>query len=212
MESWSIKRVRRGLRGCTPKLSFGLLQFEEGGWFLDLFGYLLSLPLRNNWDYETDWDESCGIVRYGIYKLYSSVTVEWGRFRKTFDLPWDYRFIRCDTRRADGTWATRVQSYDVGEPDNREIQVFDYQYTLKSGEVQHRKATCHIERREWRQRWLKWTSLFAKIRTDLEVEFNGEVGEESGSWKGGCIGCGISMLRGETMEQALRRMESTRKF
>ena len=36
---------------------------------------------------------------------------------------------------------------------------------------------------------------------------DGEVGEQSGSWKGGVIGTGYTMKRGETAEMTLRRME-----
>jgi hypothetical protein len=44
------------------------------------------------------------------------------------------------------------------------------------------------------------------------VEFDREVGERSGTWKGGCIGCGYKMLPGETIAQAIRRMEAERVF
>lgn len=46
----------------------------------------------------------------------------------------------------------------------------------------------------------------------IDVEFNAEVGERTGSWKGGCIGCGYQMNPNETPLQALRRMEAERKF
>lgn len=44
------------------------------------------------------------------------------------------------------------------------------------------------------------------------VEFDDEVGERTGSWKGGCTGCSYEWERNETMLSALRRMEATRKF
>lgn len=79
-------------------------------------------------------------------------------------------------------------------------------------------ASCHIEEREWRKgtRWFSWLRYFAKpkIRRDLSIEFDHEVGPEKGSWKGGTTGHGIDMLAGETPEQAFRRycqMEHERK-
>ena len=57
-----------------------------------------------------------------------------------------------------------------------------------------------------------WTSLFSKKRRSIDIDFNDEVGEETGSWKGGCTGCGYTMLDGELPEQTLRRMEKERKF
>ena len=69
-----------------------------------------------------------------------------------------------------------------------------------------------MERRAWRPKWFTWTRIFEKQRQSISVEFNDEVGERSGSWKGGCIVCGYEMLPGETPEQTLRRMERERVF
>jgi len=44
------------------------------------------------------------------------------------------------------------------------------------------------------------------------VKFSDEVGERTGSWKGGVIGTGSEMRPGESPEQCLRRMERERKF
>lgn len=57
-----------------------------------------------------------------------------------------------------------------------------------------------------------WTSLFSKIRTDIDVEFDKEVGERTGSWKGGVLGCGWGLLPGETPYECLKRMERERLF
>lgn len=150
--------------------------------------------------------------RWGVSYFEKSVMFCWGSKSKFFYMPWSYDQIKCEVRRADGMWVKQVNSWDKGEPDNRELRVFDYCYTLRSGEVQFRKATCYVERREWRQKWLKWCPLFAKVRTSLDIAFDGEVGEGTGSWKGGCIGCGWDMKRGDTMESSLRRMEIERRF
>jgi hypothetical protein len=50
------------------------------------------------------------------------------------------------------------------------------------------------------------------VSTTLDVKFDDEVGERSGSWKGGTIGCSYEMLPNETPEQTLRRMEKEREF
>ena len=60
-------------------------------------------------------------------------------------------------------------------------------------------------------RWLRWTSLFEKLRTSIRVKFSDEIGEQSGSWKGGCTGCGYDLLPDETAEHCFRRMERNRK-
>lgn len=70
-------------------------------------------------------------------------------------------------------------------------------------------ASCMIEEREWHrgEGWFKWLRFFypAKIRRDLDLAFSAEVGPGKGSWKGGTVGHGIEMLKGETPEQAFRR-------
>jgi hypothetical protein len=48
------------------------------------------------------------------------------------------------------------------------------------------------------------------IVTDKKI--TGEVGERTGSYKGGTLGCSHKMLKGETPLQTLRRMEKERKF
>lgn len=86
----------------------------------------------------------------------------------------------------------------------------NYRYILKRGGVQDRIATVSIGRMVWRRKWLG--PLFPTVRTSIDVTFSDEVGEKSGSWKGGCIGCGYEMLAGESALQCLRRMERERKF
>ena len=90
-------------------------------------------------------------------------------------------------------------------------ETHDYTYTLKNGTVQHRKATIHVMRRTWRMKW--WPLLpFKKASTTIEVKFSEEVGEGTGSYKGGCVGSGYEMQGCETPLETLRRMERERKF
>ena len=95
--------------------------------------------------------------------------------------------------------------------------IFNYTYVLKDGTVQSRLATVCIEEREWRRKWLMWCPLFNHTKRTLEIDFDDEVGEETGTWKGGVMGCGYEMKRKalgvwETPEECLRRMERERKF
>lgn len=200
-------RIRRSLRGCSLKPSLRLDLFEEG-YCLDLFGFLIALPFMDRWAREP---KEC-MESWGVYYFERSVVFCWRERTKHVHMPWSYDHISHTVRRDDGTWTKYVASYDSGEPDGREVQEFDYAYTLKSGEVQKRKASVYVDRREWRQKWLKWCPLFAKVRTSIDVTFSDEVGERTGSWKGGCVGCGYDLRPNETMEMALRRMESERKF
>lgn len=127
--------------------------------------------------------------------------------------PFEWRHMRHEVRRDDGSWAPFVGSWERDKTlDARESLQYPYRYVLDNGQVQERTATVHVERRAWRPRCLRWTSLIEKVRTSIDVEFSDEVGERTGSWKGGTTGCGWGLLPNESPEQALRRMEKCRKF
>lgn len=201
------RRILRSLEGCRLRLSFGLDLFEEG-YCLDFFGFLISLPFLDRWAYDPfEIMESWGFCFYE-----RSIHFNWGRKCKVVRLPWDWEHIKCEVLRPDGTWVPYVGSWEDKEPDGRLEETFPYRYVLDSGEVQNRIATVYVERREWRRRWMRWCPWFAKKAQSIDVSFSDEVGERTGSWKGGTIGCGWTMLPGETAEQTLRRMERERKF
>lgn len=90
-------------------------------------------------------------------------------------------------------------------------EIYDYVYALKGGKIQIRKASVYVSRMTWIMRGYP-VLPFKKIRTSINISFDGEVGERSGSWKGGCVGCGYEMKVGETPLETLRRMERERKF
>jgi len=50
------------------------------------------------------------------------------------------------------------------------------------------------------------------VKTYIDVEFDNEIGDRVGTYKGGTIGCGYELKKDETPLQCLRRMESEREF
>jgi hypothetical protein len=140
--------------------------------------------------------------------------LRWGAKYKIITMPWrDWQHMEHRVLDRWGDWVPYVGSWEHDKlPDGRKTERHPYFYLLRNGNVQHRMATIHSERRIWRLKWLRWTSLFQKVRHSIEVEFDEEVGEESGSWKGGCVGCGYDLKPGETPLQCLRRMQSERRF
>ncbi len=134
--------------------------------------------------------------------------------------PFEWTFQRHEVRRTDGSWGPAEGYWNHGKDqpvtysgtDGREVFTAPYFYILKDGDIQYRTATFCVDRREWRPRCLQWTKMFAKVRTCIDVWFDDEVGERSGSWKGGTIGCGWELRPDETPLEALHRMERTRKF
>lgn len=200
-------RLRRGLRDCTLKPSFRLSLFEDGYHF-SFFGFLIVLPFLDRWMREPrDMVES-----WGGYYYERCLWLCWGDRKKVIRMPWDLVHMKHEVLRPDGTWVKFVGCWEDKEPDGRWTASYPYRYTLKNGEVQERTATVYVDRREWRQRWLKWCPWFALKRQSIDVTFSDEVGERTGSWKGGCISTVWKMHPGESPEAALRRMERERKF
>lgn len=154
------------------------------------------------------------------------------------DMPWSREWVRTSVLLKDATWdhetpQTRKQRKALKALPEKEAQGLaqsnwrdhyeflkanrwsedhPYKYVLRSGEEQHVTATIGVEEREWRPKWFKWTNLFAQTSRTIKVDFSDEVGEETGSWKGGTVGCGYELRPDETPLACLRRMEQERKF
>lgn len=149
------------------------------------------------------------------------IQLHWGERYKFITMPWrDWEQVSHDVLCPDGTWTPFVGSWEEKqdhrpegkEPDGRHVETYPYKYMLSSGEVQERTATVHAERRVCRLKCLRWTSLFQRVTHAIDVSFSDEVGDRSGSWKGGTIGCGWELKPDETIECCLRRMERERRF
>lgn len=191
---------------------------------LVLCTFYVKIPVRHNWEM---WEEAIG-----FYFSEDALVLEWPwkvkigkRVRKNIFLyyPWSLDFYKRWEAVIDGDF-NKAGQYDrnarhwvelprrLGHGKIGTKAVYDYTYTLKSGEIQRRKATVYVDRMEWRRRWLPFLPLFNLVRDCIAVSFDGEVGERSGSWKGGCTGCGYELQVGESVEACLRRMERERIF
>lgn len=211
------------------RMKWGDLSFGSRGWALQLclFGdrphYSLNLhlfwiqlfvrlPFLERWAREPfEIMESWG---FSYLQEAGGLHLRWGRRYKIVTMPWrDWSHCTHEVLRPNGQWVPFVGSWEHDKaPDGRAIEVHPYHYLLRSGETQHRLATIHAERRTWRLRWLRWTSAFQKTRYTIDVTFNEEIGERTGSWKGGCTGCGYDLKPAETPLECLRRMEQERRF
>lgn len=210
--------VYHGFRKLNFK--FGPASYFDNRWFLSFsliyWQFYIHLPIRSKYN-------QCDPPQYGFY-FYSNngwwpttFAICKGNRVKFIPMPWEYDWVRTSNLRIDGIWEHEVRGdrKDFYKDKWKEIiwsEVYNYTYMLKSGLMQYRKATVTVEEREWRPIWFKWTGLFKRVRKTISVAFNDEVGEGTGSWKGGCTGCGYEVLPGELPEQTLRRMERDRKF
>lgn len=202
-----MSALKRKIDGkLFKKASLSLCLFEEG-WSFELFGLFIPTRLLRYRE-PNDMMESWGITLYE-----RTIHLNWGTKTRVVHLPWEWSHVKHEVRRHDGSWVPYVGSYETSkEPDGRWEGTYSYVYTLKSGEVQERSATVYVCRREWRWRWIMWLPWPRIKRQSIDVTFDDEVGERTGSWKGGTIGCGYDMRPNESPLDALRRMEADRKF
>lgn len=173
------------------------------GW--GMFSIKLPFHVKN-------YQESCEWDQYGIQFFEDIVWLRTGKGTKTWYLPWKHWVFEGHwIANKEGDWrhiAKSEHSWEVKEIEGH-CETHDYIYTLKSGEVQKRKAKCYLEKRQWHRKWFPFVKM---ERVCIDVEFDGEVGERSGSWKGGTIGCSYDKNPTEGIEQCLRRMEAEREF
>lgn len=173
------------------------------------------------------WHEDSLGRDWGVYYFEKALVVLWGKttaaggrdskkygYSWHFYVPWSWDVaVRWDVQRPDGSWVPKAREYEPPYSDGRKVYVEPYTYKLKCGEIQSRTATFHVSEMEWRWRMFrKWRIGPKRVRRSIDIRFDGEVGERSGSWKGGCTGCGYDMLPGEDPVACLRRMERERVF
>jgi len=184
-----------GLSGLQLEIEFPSDWHEQRcGWLRMGFGFgrgAIAFP----WPWVVEDHYQCSGPRFGFQFHSDLLWIRWGKDKgqrsdphKTFCMPW--------------SWKHREHKI-LTEPESH-----PYVYTLRSGKVQTRIATIKAEYRRWTRFWFP----YKMVNQSIDIEFNDEVGERSGSWKGGCIGCSYDMLPGETPLDTLRRMERERKF
>jgi hypothetical protein len=205
------------------------ITFEICGYFdnrprinISLFFFSLTLifPFENNWTDECDpptWGVAYHDETLWFY-LGGKGNMNGGNKWITFDSPFSLDWVRSSYLKKDMTWedeykGCRKSFYD-GDIWKGILfeETHPYIYILKSGKIQERLATIKVQEMEWRMNWFKWLSFTKKVRKTIDVTFNDEVGERSGSWKGGTIGCSYEMLPNETPYECLKRMEKERNF
>lgn len=198
----------------------------------DIFGVRLWNWYKNLFFVEPDYDRDIW-HSFGFSYSDRALHLRWGKRTKIFWMPWDFGAnIRNEVQNEKGKFVPasdvlegiarralikagvdRNLLFGIKIPDGRKMYESPYRYTLRSGEVQERTAKYYVEEREWRWRIFHPVAIGPKkVQRSISVKFDKEVGEGTGSWKGGCVGCGYEMLPGETPEQTLRRMEKERKF
>lgn len=213
-------------------LALALCHFEDH-WALHINLLYPNLYLRL-WDSSQEPDE--GMESFGFSWHWGrdwgngdSIHLNWGKHCKILHMPWGWEWQRRSLLAKDGiSWIHELKGYcrrdlpPIGYPRDDGCFLLSYlphwevtlpyRYVLRSGKIQERQATISVQEMEWRMRALQWLPWPRMIRRSIEVTFNDEVGERSGSWKGGTIGCGYNLKPDETPQECLLRMQEERKF
>jgi hypothetical protein len=194
--SGEIAYAKVGLRGPRLDIEFPSDWHEHRRAWVRIGLGLVTFAFSFPWSRIVPDHGQCSGPTYGFYFFGDSLVLEYGKTRGTrgdpikhIRMPWGWKFQR--------EWK------EGGEP-----REYSYRYERESGEIQERMAKVGIEVRVWTRRWIPWRME----RRTISVEFNDEVGERTGSWKGGTMGCSYEMLPGETRLECLRRMERERRF
>jgi hypothetical protein len=196
----------------VPQIHF---HFIWGSFYINLINYKNVINKIFNKNIESYYEYNP--PSYGVYYHSKAFWFKYGKDKvKCIRLPFYYDWIRTSYLKKDGTWGVDKSRKRFSDIFNYENQLwsekYPYVYKLNNGEIQERIATVTVVEREWRMLFIKFTKLFNKIDKSIDINFDKEVGESFGSYKGGCYGCSYTMLKNETPEQTLRRMEKERIF
>lgn len=205
--SWHPKRWSLGLRYCNWGGCESRNLFVIESLFFTVYIHLSE-------EYDRPWDDNGFMYGFYIYDWYD-INFGWGTKSFCWEFPYvakiwnrteifDVNGIHWFTeRKGEKSWDTR---YEI---QNKIKKSYPYKYVLKNGEIQEREAKVHVSNMVWTRKWFPFLEVNKRC---IDVDFSDEVGERTGSWKGGCISCGYELREGETPEECLRRMERERKF
>jgi hypothetical protein len=190
-------------------------EYRRGWVRIDLL--LFTIAFSFPWSKTVPDDGQCSGPTYGFsYRekqlwIYRGKSTSYKGAWTVIHMPWDWKHFQSRWLNPDGS-VHHVASRGEYEAPAETRQEFPYRYVMANGTVQDRIASIHGEDMEWR--WYYFMRLpWPRMRKrSINIRFNDETGERTGSWNGGTIGCSWEWLRGETMEQSLRRMERERRL
>lgn len=206
-----------GISGLEANIEFPSDWHEsERAWVRLGFG-LFKICFSFPWKWVVPDKSQCSGPRYGFIFFERGVHVYYGKDKYSiFDMPWAWKNVRWEVLNTSGNFSKYLSEYS-DDPlhvfkDARKIDSYPYTYVLKNGDIQERIATIYVTEMECRWKWLQWLSYPRIIDRSIDISFDNEVGEKTGSWKGGVTGCSYKMLPGETPYKTLMRMQKERKF
>ena len=193
--------------------------YEDGRHFIDItmFGWYnrFYLPfMSKKYDY-WDWENE---HTYGINSYYGTLYLLWGKYQKSWDLPFvTGKTCRWERYKGPSQFIDKRENFEIhpyktkykGGCTNPTVWTYDY---IDPTDKEIIPCRFWVEEMEWRPKWLGWTKLFAKTRRFIEIEFSKEACPRKGSWKGGTIGMMYDMLSTEHPMDTIHRFQQDYKF
>jgi hypothetical protein len=207
-----------GLQGPRLEIEFPSDWHEHKRAWVTIGLGLVKVAFSFPWRKTVPDQGQCSGPTYGFYFFDDHLVLQYGKTtgrrgdpQKFIYMPWSWTHVRHDYLNPDGTLHHRSSPGEYSAPEETK-RVYSYRYKLHNGTIQQRIATVNGEEREWRWLWFSKLPWPSKISRTINVEFNEEVGERTGSWKGGVLGCGWEWKHGDSLEESLLQMERERKF
>lgn len=217
----------RSYRTWWGEINFGTMLFAlaSTGKYLNVavpgVQVFVRLSRRDDESYSLDGKEWGASFRFG--RDWGGATgygsLNWGRRRVSFTMPWGWNKRRGDYVReyldAAGNWHPHDRmprdwhspeaAAEMGPAPWAEDYTFHYM-CQPSGKAQHVPTTLHRERCTSTYRILG-IPVRRRVTDEIAISFHEEVGNQRGSWKGGVVGTSARMKPGETPGDTLRRFQ-----
>lgn len=152
---------------------------------------------------------------YGIRYFDRAIQLPWGTEGRIIQMPWAFvwswtailnkelEVVYVNTK-AVGVYVQSTDARQIEDHAKQQVKmIYPYSYVLSNGMIQRRHAHTYIFRTSWRWNWWKWKTITKQY---INVSFNAPIGEKE------VAGTNYEMIPGETMENAVRRMEKEMKF
>ena len=136
---------------------------------------------------------------WGFSLFDQSLHLDWGEKGKIIDPPWGLTHLRTEVLMQDGLWQQGWRDVE-GQWKATQVPFF---YQSRSCARQEGTAEITVRRMIHRGKLLPFRR---KYSTHIDVQFDCEVGNQRGSWKGGVIGCCNDLKSGESPIECFNRM------
>lgn len=179
-----------------PRLIYRTCGYDDNHHWLSFslffFSCFIKLPWKNH---KKGLEYGKDVTEYGFYMygedsyIGDTLTFLFGKKRKSFETPW-YLDFHAQYALGRDRRLFRLDKNESLYDDNLKIlfETHRFRYKRADGLQQETDAKCTIVRREWRRKWLKFTSRFGFAKQCLDITFEEPLGNSSGSWKGGAVG------------------------